>query len=55
MYIPNGARACDLHLSEIPWNTIDRTRQQNKFTAKQIEDLIELLIDSGSEVTNNPG
>lgn len=56
IYIPNGARACDTHLSEILWSTIDRnTTQRSKFTTKQIEDLIELLRDSGTKVTNNPG
>lgn len=55
-YIANGAKACDQHLSEMLWNTVDRNNgQRYKFTTKQIEDLIQLLGDSGSMVTKNPG
>lgn len=57
IYIPDGARACDRHLSEIPWNTItNNTGQQSKFSAKQIKDLIELLRNSGSKIVSKiPG
>lgn len=57
IFIPNGARACDQHLSEISWNVIDRnTVHQSKYTANQLENLIELLRNSGSNmVTKIPG
>lgn len=54
IYIPNGARSCEQHLSEIPWNLIGRNtipqNSLNKFSAKQIEDLIQLLRNSGSNM-----
>lgn len=56
VYIPNGARACNTHLSEHLWRTVDRNiTQRNKFTTKQVEDLIELLSASNSKYTYNPG
>lgn len=49
IYISKGARACDRHLNELSWNTIQRNvNQRYKFSTKQIEDLIQLLRNSGS-------
>lgn len=56
IYIPNKARACPYHMSENVWQTVENRNQKSKFTANQINDLIELLYDSSPKnVQYSPG
>lgn len=51
LYIPAGARACNRHEFEDTWD-INSIGPIQRFSAKQIEDLINLLRDSA--LGNNP-
>lgn len=46
VYIPNQARVCTRHMSEDAWNTLHGVGRRTKFTAKQINEMIQLLTDS---------
>lgn len=53
--IPVGARACNRHGCENPWddNLIERIGPIQRFNRKQIEDMINLLRDSAERNTPN--
>lgn len=45
--IPDGARVCEQHLQMNLWSTLmGNTEQLTKFSAKHVEDMIELLTDT---------
>lgn len=49
--IPDGARVCEQHLQMNVWSALNgNTEQLAKFSAKQVEDMIQLLTDSRSEI-----
>lgn len=53
IFIPSGARACNLHYSVDNWGI--NTQIENRFTRKQLEEMFELLCDSKNAVSNSPG
>lgn len=49
--IPDGARVCEQHLQMNEWSTLNgHTDHITKFSAKQVEDMIQLLTDSRSKI-----
>lgn len=54
IYIPNKARACVQHLNA--WDAIDGDAgRRTKFNAEQIEDMVQLICDSGPKNTLETG
>lgn len=54
IYIPDKARACNLHLVEDLWNTVgDNDGQRSAFSTKQIEDMVQLLCRAGPKIESD--
>lgn len=50
--IPDGARVCEEHSQIDTWNNLNsNTDQLTKFSAKQVEDMLQLLSDSGPKIS----
>lgn len=54
VYIPNRARVCARHMTEDRWNTLQGEGKKYKFTAKQINEMINLFCDSSKNITVLP-
>lgn len=53
VFIPCGARACNQHYSLQNWNI--NTQLENRFTRKQLEEMIDSLCEPKNDVFNSPG
>lgn len=53
VYIPKRSRACAQHMSEDTWNTVQGNNRRSKFTANQINEMIELFCNSFSSNASN--